>query len=500
MDKGQKLGLIVSLPVVLSFVIAFLVVTKQSLQVSASFIAVVLAGFMFSDTFLGSVDMASASVKYIYDKAATSLHNPVNDFPAEEREQFEAVRKLKVGGLYNEGNTCFMNTVVQSLASLQHLKRVLQANVDHNDAEMSLVLNQLVDKLNKKNPSKHSYSTQELIKSLGQESRYSSYDQEDAQEFFQALLNGLEKDIEKRVTIDKKKPDEIVTPFDGVCATRVGCLQCGEMEGIRRGIVSSLDLGLSNLSRAKGDEIQLEKLIDEYCLMETISGVECYRCSLIQWRDDLKEKIETSASPQIKQLFEQRLNEVLHALEEKIIDEKKYELLKPKTHKQQCNKSKQTMLATPTSDIIMIHINRSVFNMYTGATTKNYTPVKFPSILDMRKYVIDTDSEINNNPAIPMQATDEPGTGMMYTLKAVIVHFGSHNFGHYVCYRKCDQGYWWRISDHSVELAYEHQVLNAQGVFMLFYEKMYKANTSNESNDNDNEGTDITDMMNNTKL
>ena len=58
---------------------------------------------------------------------------------------------------------------------------------------------------------------------------------------------------------------------------------------------------------------------------------------------------------------------------------------------------------------------------------------------------------------------------LLYNLKAVISHYGTHNYGHYICYRKF-RGTWWRISDESVYVVTEEEVLSGQGTFMLFYE------------------------------
>ena len=58
-----------------------------------------------------------------------------------------------------------------------------------------------------------------------------------------------------------------------------------------------------------------------------------------------------------------------------------------------------------------------------------------------------------------------------YTLQAVITHYGRHENGHYICYRKTpgsDQ--WWRISDEDVWKVSEAEVKAQGGVFMLFYE------------------------------
>ncbi|GMF04613.1 unnamed protein product [[Candida] boidinii] len=59
--------------------------------------------------------------------------------------------------------------------------------------------------------------------------------------------------------------------------------------------------------------------------------------------------------------------------------------------------------------------------------------------------------------------------GLKYSLKSVISHYGTHNYGHYIAFRKY-RGIWWRISDETVRVSEEREVLSSQGTFMLFYE------------------------------
>lgn len=528
---------------------------------------VVIAAIMFSDTFMGSVDMASASMRYIYDKAtnqsnvlfnknmeeyynhlkrqhrdyreinnmnykrvqssinlanATNVNDSDNEADDDKalttskstsdlteyldiEKKYQEIKNLKVGGLYNEGNTCFMNSVVQSLASLDYLRKFLSEN-EQVDGSMSTALDRLITKLNEKLPSKHTYSTSELIKSMGQASRWNGYDQEDAQEFFQEVLLGLERDVKghtQQETNGKQEAAKIVTPFDGMLSTRVGCLTCGEMEGIRQGVVSSIDLSLQGVE-SNSSNLTVEDLLQDYCSMERISGVECYRCSLMQCHEDLTARAQREKFEKVRKLYEVRVNELADALKEPIINEARYKKLKPQTIKTLSSKSKQHMFSWPMSDIIMIHINRSVFDPNTGYSRKNYSLVNFPVYLDMSRYILDESIE-NNDPRIEMISSHKDNKlGFWYMIKAVVIHYGSHNFGHYVCFRKCDEGFWWRISDHSVELATEAQVLRSQGVFMLFYERLsqYKALSKFRRMmiDDDNELHEETDITEMTKL
>ncbi|KAF5102727.1 hypothetical protein D0Z00_000219 [Geotrichum galactomycetum] len=426
--------------------------------------------------------------KYVLEpgEELIDLNSPIAEVTvANESSLKRQLNASKLGGLYNEGNTCFMNSIIQAVASLDSVDDFLKNTfntpqiLEANDKKPipTVLFKNLIHQLNQKSLASHTYSTNDLIKSIGTEAnKWLSYDQQDAQEYFQQVLSFIEADFKKLHQENNTKVPRIVTPFDGETAIRVGCLKCGEMEGIRKEVSSSVGLSLS----ANVDHFTLLDLLKEYTHLETISGVECYRCSLVALEQIIKDKLDANDKPMpepLRKPFEKRLDEIRQTLQHDVIDETKYKALKPQKVKELIDKSKQIMFAKPPPKVLAIHLNRSVFDLSTGYIRKNLSPVDYDEYLDLTPFVVaDIDDPANKDPKHSMRAAAE-GTEMddrlRYRLKSVVIHYGSHNFGHYICFRRDSRhGIWWRISDHNVIQVDIDQVLNAQGVFMVFYEQV----------------------------
>jgi ubiquitin carboxyl-terminal hydrolase 1 len=142
----------------------------------------------------------------------------------------------------------------------------------------------------------------------------------------------------------------------------------------------------------------------------------------------------------------------------------------------------------------------------TGSLRKNHADVKFPRILDLGEWCLGTsareeDTGLENwivDPSKSMlrhpESESEGFNDRVYELRAVIAHYGRHENGHYICYRKHslesfpvqipkfaaddedddDDGepfeHWFRLSDEDVSTVSESTVLGQGGAFMLFYE------------------------------
>jgi len=153
-------------------------------------------------------------------------------------------------------------------------------------------------------------------------------------------------------------------------------------------------------------------------------------------------------------------------------------------------KTRQAVIARPPKSLV-VHFNRSLFDELTGDMTKNYAEVRFPKILDLGPWCLGSSGIIRDpeneewvldpdKPMIASTARISRLRGPLYELRAVVTHYGRHENGHYVCYKKHPgvsedekdsvKEQWWRLSDDEVMKVSEENVLSQGGVFMLFFD------------------------------
>ncbi|XP_065542556.1 ubiquitin carboxyl-terminal hydrolase 42-like [Lathamus discolor] len=104
------------------------------------------------------------------------------------------------------------------------------------------------------------------------------------------------------------------------------------------------------------------------------------------------------------------------------------------------------------SNVLIMSLKR--FADFSGGKISKH--VNYPEYLDLRAYM--------------SQSTGEP---LIYSLYAVLVHSGfSCNAGHYICFIKAGNGFWYRMNDAIVERSDIKTVLNQQA-YLLFYIRRY---------------------------
>ena len=461
---------------------------------------------------------------------------------------FKARASNTLPGLGNWDNSCYQNSILQGLAALESLPAFLRSNTEGESGPTQRALKETIARLNDPANLGKTFWTPAELKSM------SSWQQQDAQEYFSKISDELEKDTEraakrrlgssgleavlhteqntkrthspeatsasqtssvaysKDMTLVEQLPEEVASlivrnPLEGLLAQRVGCQQCGYVEGLSLVPFNCLTVPLGRLWM-----YDIRSCLDEYTALEPINGVECAKCTLLQAKQQMEQLFSTlysdtgevglaldEATKNLRLTLRERLDMITKALEDENFSD---QVLKncqiPSKNRVSTTKTRQAVIARNPRSLV-VHVNRSNFDELTGVQSKNLATVRFPQQLDLAPWCLgrdpssdDEDEKVetwNVDPSESMLSTEDCveklDSGKFYELRAVITHYGRHENGHYICYRRspyCSKADndkiaessppWWRLSDEDVTEVDESTVLAQGGVFMLFYEQV----------------------------
>ena len=443
-------------------------------------------------------------------------------------------------GLFNRDNECYQNSIIQGLASLtafcDFIDKLTLIDFPGGHATLTNALQAIIAGLNSPDNHGRGLWTPWALKSM------SSWQQQDAQEYYSRVIDEVENDIKKSLLAENMmnpsfslaalclddngvQASDVQTkadgasvdthssltkprnPLEGLQAQRVGCLQCGYVEGL-----SLIPFNCITLSLGRKTNYDLEGLLNSYTDLETIPGVECAKCTLNKQEKIIQRLVETrfqndATDDKLRQATQARLGAVQAALRDEDFSEsalsKRCQI--PSKARVTTDKTKQSIIARAPQSLV-IHINRSVFDERTGTQLKNYSQVQFPKVLDLDAWCLGTRTTAETTerweiqPSISMLdyeleghenaekrdfTTAHPNENL-YALRALITHYGTHGDGHYVAWRQdpcsleenVDTKGWWRLSDDDVVQFDEEIVLKQGGVFMLFYERIRADDTT----------------------
>lgn len=342
----------------------------------------------------------------------------------------------------------------------------------------------------------------------------------------------------------------MISPFDALLAQRTICLDCGYCEAIRHFSTSEISLSVPAMNvRTRTSEItgtsacSLQECLELWSDLEQVDWI-CWNCTLrntlMAVKSDLAAKGPTAATtkqnghvangdangsallngnltPAKKKRMAQlrsketKLTRIIESgLSE---DELKQASDDPSSpwHNILSNiqlkktlsrlSTKQIMISRPPR-ILALHLNRSSYAAGAWAPAKNNRHVLFPEYLDLNDITLQGSISLDGRQAMnaaafrsggPLQEADQGKAESIYRLAAIVVHYGSHSFGHYIAFKRVsganadysgigDDGagdIWLRISDESVSPATIQQV-KQENPYMLFYELLPPRNVDLE--------------------
>ena len=202
---------------------------------------------------------------------------------------------LKPAGLGNWDNSCYQNSIIQSLASLPSFDEYLASNVARIPAQEAKLthnaLRSIIGRLNHSDNEGRRLWTPSILKSMN------SWQQQDAQEYFSRIIDEVDREISK---VNKQQAtelgfecaaenDKLLTmwqqnPCQGLLAQRVGCTRCGYSEGL-----SLLPFTCLTVNLGPQREQDVRECLDDYTALESIEGVECIKCTIFRTKASLEQ-------------------------------------------------------------------------------------------------------------------------------------------------------------------------------------------------------------------
>ncbi|GHJ88671.1 hypothetical protein NliqN6_5073 [Naganishia liquefaciens] len=343
-------------------------------------------------------------------------------------------------GMVNlSGTLCYMNSILQSFASLTYLQNHLDSvialaeDVDLNtpvtDA-LSLTLEQLNTPTTSFRPQAlRPYSLVEALSTLPSVRRLlQTREHQDAHELFLLLTNAISDELGK-LDLERRKDrglaeamqlrkmrlaqqddlnakdsngqthvgrwsgnekNRILSPWEGLSANRRICLKCGWCEGIRYETMGAIDVTLPS-----SGAIPLEACLKHLSAIDVIDDAYCDRCTLrlthtfylseAERLGKAKDENGKSSTARKKRAansrkFATRITKLLETGD--IANMEKAEGLQDcKWLKASSRSARQSMIARPPR-ILTLHLSRSGFTPY-GELYKKTASVAFPMVLDI---------------------------------------------------------------------------------------------------------------------
>ena len=187
-------------------------------------------------------------------------------------------KKYPYVGLYNQGATCYMNSLLQALFNTPEFKQQLfkwKYNEKQHQKPIDCIPLQL-QKLFARMLLKNSYyaDTKELIRSF-QWDAIEGFEQHDVQEFCRVLFSAIEESL---IGSTEGDPDFIGKLYEGLLGSHLECLTCHSVS-TREEKYRDIQLPLRTADQKKSYG-SIEMSLNAYFTPERLEGDNMYSCGI----------------------------------------------------------------------------------------------------------------------------------------------------------------------------------------------------------------------------
>ncbi|XP_059149131.1 ubiquitin carboxyl-terminal hydrolase 30-like [Physella acuta] len=439
--------------------------------------------------------------------------------------------KGRCRGLVNIGNSCFLNSLLQSWAACPSIYNWLRCSLeyDSNLTQCGHLLTSTIFRIlqvlnNEVDEASDPYNPSSVFRALRAKRWVISSEEQDMHELFHVLTetldeeascypsvislfdifhlqdprNAYQSDKHARTRSQGLLPvlpnKQMEQPTRGLLASQLQCLSCGARSPVKYDVFDSLTL---SFPRNYWGPLSLDSLLHQFVTPEVVQDVECHGCAKISqqkvFRSNFRKRISIGKLPQVLCVHLPRTQWLDNGIPVKRFDHVSFPETLHMDPYLYCNQGDSASRLLGGVDITMQMLSQSA----KAVTTPTSAPVNLLRTLNFDQQFTRTGLFVDPqaSPEIPREFSDVNhnappelykvgSSDFSYKLAAVVCHIGDSQLGHFVAYRRGIHGggqplkgagdlgsKWWYTSDSSVSRVSQQQVLSSEA-YMLFYERI----------------------------